>query len=196
MKLHRKLLIIGLTSAALGVAGLAPLAYYSAQNRQALAQPPSVQIPAVAPPPAPKPDLISGKPVRLVIPSLRINLEVADGAYNAKNGSWTLSNNKAHYALPTQLPNNDTGNTLIYGHYRPEVFARLHKIAPGSQVVVETDNGYRFVYTFQKMETVNPADTGVFTYTGAPRLTIQTCTGAFMQNRQLFYSSLTDTAKI
>lgn len=196
MKLHRKLIIIGLTSVTLGAVGLIPLAYYSAQNRQALANPPTVQIPAIAPAPAPKPDLISGKPGRLVIPSLNINLEVVDGTYNAENASWTLSKDKAHYALPTQLPNNDSGNTLIYGHYRPEVFARLHKITPGSQVALETENGYRFVYTFQEVETVNPADTSVFTYSGVPRLTIQTCTGAFMQNRQLFYFSLTDVSKI
>jgi len=196
MKLHRILLITGIAAVVLGLAGLAPLAYYKSQNQKVLAQPPTVHIPAVAPAPEPKPSLITGKPVHLVIPSLGIDLAVADGAYNAKDGTWTLSKDKAHYALPTQQPNNESGNTLIYGHYRKGVFSSLHKLAPGAQVTVETDNGYRFTYTFQKSETVSPADTSVFTYTGAPRLTIQTCTGAFMQNRQLFYFGLTDVAKM
>jgi LPXTG-site transpeptidase (sortase) family protein len=195
MKLHRKLTIIALLSIALGLAGLVPLAHYRLQAQQALARAPKISIPAVAPKPATKPDLITGKPTHLAIPSLEMDLAVTDGVYNAKDGSWTLSRDKAHYALPTVQPNNEEGNTLIYGHYRPEVFARLHKIAAGAQVAVDTDNGYRFIYTFEKTETVNPVDTGVFTYQGAPRLTIQTCTGAFMQNRQLFYFSLTSVDK-
>jgi LPXTG-site transpeptidase (sortase) family protein len=196
MKLHRKLIIAGLASIGLGIAGLAPIAYYGGKTRQALAQPPTVSIPAVALAPAPTPSLISGRPVRLIIPSLNIDLKVADGAYNAKTGAWTLSKDKAHYALPTQLANNESGNTLLYGHYRPEVFARLHKIAAAAEITVETDNGYRFTYRFERHETVAPNDTSIFTYKGAPQLTIQTCTGAFMQNRQLFYFSFVDVIKI
>jgi LPXTG-site transpeptidase (sortase) family protein len=196
MKLHRILLVIGITGVVLGLAGLAPLAYYKAQNQKAMAQPPSVQIPAVAPAPTPTPSLITGKPVQLAVSSLGIDLRVVDGAYNATSATWTLSNDKAHYALPSQQPNNESGNTLIYGHYRKGVFSSLHKLAAGAQVTIDTDNGYRFTYIFQKSEVVNPADTSVFTYSGAPRLTIQTCTGAFMQNRQLFYFTLADVSKI
>jgi LPXTG-site transpeptidase (sortase) family protein len=196
MKLHRILLTTGIAAVLLGLAGLAPLAYYKAQNQKAMAQPPSVQVPAVALALEPKPSLVTGKPAHLSISSLGIDLAVVDGAYNTKNGTWTLSKDKAHYALPSQQPNNESGNTLIYGHYRKGVFSNLHKLAAGAQVVITSDNGYRFTYTFQKSETVNPADTSLFTYTGAPRLTIQTCTGAFMQNRQLFYFTLTNVSKI
>jgi LPXTG-site transpeptidase (sortase) family protein len=196
MKLHRKLTIIALLSITLGLAGLVPLAHYHLQAKQALAHPAMVNIPVVAPQPAAKPTLITGKPTHIVIPSLRIDVAVADGIYNPKNGSWTLSHDKAHYALPTMQPNNETGNTLIYGHYRPEVFAALHKITAGANVAIDTDSGYRFTYTFQKSETVNPADTSVFTYQGDPRLTLQTCTGAFMQNRQLYYFSFVSVEKL
>jgi LPXTG-site transpeptidase (sortase) family protein len=195
MKLHRKLAIIAVTSLALGIAVLTPLFYYRFNEKQAMAGPATVNVPAVAPLPSAKPEVITGKPVRLVIPSLHMELAITDGAYNAKTGAWTLSNDKAHYALPTMQPNNEAGNTLIYGHYRKEVFSRLHKITEGQQAIIETDNGYRFTYTFNRTETVDPADTSVFTYDGVPRLTLQTCTGAFMQHRQLFYFSFDGVEK-
>ena len=190
MNTYKALTITAATSITLGIAGLAPLAYFRMQQSQALANAPTVSVPLVAPQPV-KPAVISGKPVKLVIASLSMNLDVVDGAYNQEKGTWTLSNDKVHYALPTVQPNNDSGNTLIYGHYRPEVFARLHTIQPGAQAIIDTDNGHRFTYTFQKSETVAPDNTDVFTYEGTPRLTIQTCTGAFMQNRQLYYFDFT-----
>lgn len=196
MKLYHKLTIVALTSLALGFAVLTPLLYYRFHEKQALARPITANVPAVAPRPSAKPEVITGKPVRLVIPSLNMDLTVADGVYNAKTGAWTLSNDKVHYALPTKQPNNEAGNTLIYGHYRKEVFARLHNIAEGEKVVVETDNGYRFTYTFLRKEVVDPADTSVFNYDGAPQLTLQTCTGAFMQHRQLFFFSFDGVEKI
>ncbi len=196
MKLHRKLTIIAATSLALGFALLTPLFYYRFHEKQAMAQAVTVNMPAVAPLPSNKPQVITGKPARLIIPSLQMNLAVADGSYNPKTGAWTLSNDKVHYALPTTQPNNEAGNTLIYGHYRKEVFSRLHKIAEGEKAVIETENGYRFTYTFLRKEVVDPADTSVFMYDGAPQLTLQTCTGAFMQHRQLFFFSFDDVEKI
>jgi len=172
---------------AVGLLLIAPFGYFEWQKRTAVAQAPTVMIPAVAPLPAPKPTLITGKPVQISVPSLNINLAVADGAYNANTHQWALSLDKAHYALPTTQPNNESGNTLIYGHYRPGVFATLHNIAPGATAYIDTDNGYRFTYTFRTAEKVTPQDTRIFTYEGKPQLTIQTCTGAYMQDRHLHY---------
>lgn len=194
---HRKLQILGATIIIGGIAVMTPFALIWHQNRTALAKSgPAISVPAVAPLPAPKPALITGKPVRLEIPSLGFNLEVADGVYNPKTATWSLSRDKAHYALPSTQPNNEEGNTLIYGHYRKEVFARLHLIKEGAQVFVTTDNGYRFTYTFQKTEAYDPADTSIFAYTGAPQLTIQTCSGAYMQNRQMFHFTFDGVQKI
>lgn len=197
MTLQRKLLILGLFCITLGLAGVTPLAYFSMQNKVALAQPTkAVKVPQVAPQPVPAPSTISGKPVRLHIPSLAMNLTVADGVYNPKSGSWTLSRDKVHYALPSALANNASGNTLIYGHYRREVFARLHTITAGATAEVDTENGYHFTYTYRSTEAVQPNDTSIFAYTGKPRLTLQTCSGAFMQNRQLFYFDLSGYKKL
>jgi LPXTG-site transpeptidase (sortase) family protein len=142
-----------------------------------------------------KPETIAGKPVRLQVPSLGIDLAVADGAYNQADGSWTLSKDKAHFALPSAPANNEAGNTLVYGHYRKEVFESLHTIQPGATAVITTDNGYTFTYIYTRTETVEPTATEIFGYQGAPRLTLQTCTGRWFEHRQFFYFALSGYEK-
>jgi LPXTG-site transpeptidase (sortase) family protein len=143
---------------------------------------------------APKPDTISGNPTSIAIPSLDISLPVINGTYNKTSQTWTLTNDKVQYATITPPPNNASGNTFLYGHYRKGVFATLHLIKPGAQAFIMTDNGHTFTYTFTSSRETNPADDSVFTYTGAPILTIQTCSGLFFQNRQFFTFTLTRVA--
>jgi sortase (surface protein transpeptidase) len=170
----------GLTVA--GLAVLAPFVYFWVTNHQVAAQQ-SVVVQRVDR----KPAAITGRPVRIAVPSLKIDLAVIDGNFDKKSGEWTLTLDKAQYATPSVQPNDQGGNTLIYGHYRPEVFAYLHHIVAGAQAVITTDNGYTFTYTYKSSEALNPRDTSVFTYQGPPRLTIQTCSGSYMQNRQMYY---------
>lgn len=127
-----------------------------------------------------------GVPVRLEVSSLGIDLEVAEGKYNTKSQTWTLSNDKAHYAVMTPPANNKAGNTFIYGHNRKGVFRDLSRIQLGDKAILTTANGHRFTYVFKgALETV-PSDTALFEYKGKPILTLQTCSGAFYENRQLF----------
>ena len=130
--------------------------------------------------------VISGKPVHITIPSLNIDLQVAEGRYNPTDNTWTLSKDKAHYAVVTPLANNSEGNTFIYGHNRKAVFARLSRIKPGATAIVTTDNGHRFTYKFRSAFETNPKDDSLFKYQGPPILTVQTCSGLWYQNRQLF----------
>lgn len=182
-----KAFYIGIIACLIGLAGLVPSTYYWYQARQitqaaSLSNEPIVTKPIVVS----SPSIATGKPVALSIPSLNLDLAIADGVYNPKTGQWTLSNDKVHYALKTVQPNDKQGNTLIYGHYRPGVFATLKSIKPGSEVYVRTDNGLTFTYTYTGNRVVEPSDGSVFDYQGSPKLTLQTCTGRFMQDRQLF----------
>ena len=127
-----------------------------------------------------------GEPSELVLPSLGLDLQVIPGVYNTTIKTWTLSLDKVQYATITPEPNTAGGNTFIYGHYRKEVFATLHTIQPGAQAVVKTSNGHSFYYRLASERVTSPSDTSVFNYKGKPILTIQTCTGLFFQNRQLF----------
>jgi LPXTG-site transpeptidase (sortase) family protein len=130
--------------------------------------------------------VVAGKPVHLRIPSVNIDIPVADGLYNAQNGKWTLSTDKAHYAVMTPIANNTEGNTFIYGHNRKSVFARLLNVKPGDKAYIETDNKKVFEYTMREHTDVEPTDVSLFLYEGKPILTLQTCTGTWYQDRRLF----------
>lgn len=184
MNIYKATRVFALALIIIGLFGLIPLGYFWTANKVAAAQPVKPIQHVVLQPSA---HLVTGQPTSITISSLNLTLPITPGVYDTKTKAWTLSLDKAHFATPSVTPNNEAGNTLIYGHYRPEVFAYLHNIIPGATAVVTTDTGYRFNYTFERTEAVDPVDTSIFSYRGTPRLTVQTCSGSFMQNRQLYY---------
>jgi LPXTG-site transpeptidase (sortase) family protein len=115
---------------------------------------------------------------------------VIPGYYYPANKSWSLSLNDAQWGAMTAPANNKQGMTFIYAHYRKGVFLTLPKVKPGQQAIITTDNGHVFTYTFRQSVVTNPADTSLFKYQGQPILILQTCTGAWFQNRQLFMFDL------
>lgn len=131
------------------------------------------------------PKLISGKPEKLTISSVNVDLPVADGAYDPASQSWTLSPDKAHYALMTAEANNLVGNTFIYGHNNRKVFASLDKITVGDEARIRAGDK-TFVYKFTRSREVVPNDVSVFEYKGKSILTIQTCSGSWYEKRKLF----------
>lgn len=181
---------------------MAPLGYYWLRDKEAVVHASTVQVstkPTKTPLPPKKPGAVSGMPVEIKIADrLPLDLQLVPGYYDATTGQWNLSLTQAQYATISVEPNNEEGNTFIYGHYRPEVFAYLHWIQPGDKATITTSNGYAFTYTFERSQAFNPTDTSIFTdiNQGAPRLTIQTCSGAFMQNRQMYYFKYDGYAKI
>jgi LPXTG-site transpeptidase (sortase) family protein len=134
--------------------------------------------------------VIEGNPVRIQVPSVSIDLKVIPGNYYPATKSWSLSLNDAQFAKITNEPNNRQGLTFIYAHYRKGVFINLPKIQPGAEVIITTDNGHTFTYTYTKNIVTNPNDTSLFTYQGKPLLVLQTCSGFWFQNRQLFLFDL------
>lgn len=135
---------------------------------------------------APVNGVIEGTPVRIHVPSLAIDLDIINGYYNQNNKTWTLTRDMAQYATITPKANNTAGNTFIYGHDIQAVFARLNRLKAGDQVIVYTDNGHHFTYNFRSSIETTPYDDSLFAYKGAPILTLQTCSGIWSQNRQLF----------
>jgi LPXTG-site transpeptidase (sortase) family protein len=135
---------------------------------------------------------IRGEPTRIRVPRLGIDLTIREGVYDRATKSWTLSSDAAHHALNTPPPNNRDGNTFIYAHNRPGLFQALNQIRSGDKVIVMTANGHRFTYAFRTAYETTPTDSAPFQYTGAPILTLQTCSGLWYQNRQLFTFDLTE----
>lgn len=129
---------------------------------------------------------VRGVPTRINVPSLGIELDVLPGAYDKTTDSWTLSGYNAHFATATRPANNGGGNTFIYGHNNRDVFGPMKSIKEGAEARILTDVGSAFYYSLTSIKTVDPTDVSIFTYTGAPILTVQTCTGVWHEQRQLY----------
>lgn len=198
MNIHKQLIVISIVFVGAGAIIAAPLGISWLEQRQALAALPSIDRPAVTTQLVlpDTPEVIKGSPRHITVPSLGIDVAVADGSYDAHTGQWTLSEDSAFYGTPTTLINSDSGNTLVYGHNSEKIFGKLLQIQTGAEVIVTTDNGYKFTYTYQSTEAVKPTDTTPLAYTSKPRLTLQTCSGAWNQTRQMFYFDLKSYDKL
>lgn len=130
-------------------------------------------------------DVRAGQPAAISLPRLGIELPVIDGLYDKSSDSWTLTEDKAQFAAMTALPNNQTGNTFIYGHNTAAVFAPLAQLQAGDEAVVRTTNGLRFSYLFNGHQIVNPDTTSILAPTEAPSLTLMTCEGIFSEARRV-----------
>lgn len=151
---------------------------------------PTPQVRANVLPPRPvavvqKQELLAGQPASVSLPRLGIELQVIDGQYDKSSDSWTLSEDKAQFATVTTPPNNETGNTFIYGHNTDAVFAPLTKLQPGDEAIIRTTNGLVFIYTFNSAKLVKPDATSTLASTPAPTLTLMTCEGIFSEARRV-----------
>lgn len=137
---------------------------------------------------APRVTVISGRPVRIVIPDSAVDLPVDPGYYDDVNGSWTLSGLRAQFGMVSTLANNAGGETFIYGHNNNSVFGPLRHVTPalGASALLYTDNGHIFAYAFQSVTSLAPDDISALHYQGPPVLTVQTCTGSVNEWRTLF----------
>lgn len=161
-------------------------------NQPATRSYPTVQVPAQV---KVLPQAISGNPAQIRVPSLGIDIPVARGTYDQASATWTLSEDKAYFAAPTAPVQDKAGNVLIYGHSNWQVFAILPDIAPGAQAELVTDNGHKFLYTYESAESVDPGNVSIFSYAGPPVLTLQTCTGSWYQDRTLWRFKLTQVTE-
>lgn len=136
--------------------------------------------------------VISGQPTHIAFPSVNISVDVAPGYFDAKTNSWTLSKDKAHFATVTDLPNNKTGNTFIYGHNRWQVFTGLLDAKVGDTAIVTTANGHTLTYKLRTIEDVDPTRTDYLQTHNSPILTVQTCSGMWYEHRRMFTFDLVE----
>lgn len=124
-------------------------------------------------------------PIRLKIPRIGVNVPVVPGTYDKK--TWDLSPDSALYATDTVLPNNQSGNTLIYGHHTSGIFLKTDDLHEGDKLYVFTGGNRIFVYTYTSSAVVVPTDTSIFYYQGEPQITLLTCNGFFDTYRRLMF---------
>ncbi len=142
------------------------------------------------------PTTTQGNPVDLRIPSLNIDKQIIKGVFDKNTQQWTLTLDKVQYAAMTNQPNDKQGVTFMYAHNRRGLFAKLPSIKAGAIAEVITDNGYIFQYKFISSKRISPTDISVFSYQGSPILVLQTCVGAFFQDRQLFTFELIGVSNV
>lgn len=137
---------------------------------------------------APVAAIVSGRPVRIVIPASGVDLTVDPGFYDKASNTWTLSGTHAQFDMASASANNQSGETFIYGHNNNSVFGALRHNTPavGAQALIYTDSGQALSYRFVNADNVSPNDLSVLDYSGASRLTVQTCTGSFDEWRTLY----------
>jgi LPXTG-site transpeptidase (sortase) family protein len=136
--------------------------------------------------------ILTGKPVRIIISDIGIDLPIDEGRYNEADQSWSLSGYHAQYAMLTSLANDEHGNTFIYGHNNKYVFGPMKHINQGSVASIYTDNNKIFSYIFQSTYAVTPENTSVLYYEGPSILTVQTCSGAWNEQRQMYVFKFID----
>jgi LPXTG-site transpeptidase (sortase) family protein len=132
--------------------------------------------------------VIEGVPSTISVPRLGMDLTIVDGTYNATNDSWTLTDDKAQFATMTDLPNNQSGSTFIYGHNTDQVFAKLSGLSVGDIAQIKTTNGRTFNYIYNGQEIVQPSSTQILSEKPAtPRLTLMTCEGILSLTRRVMF---------
>ena len=134
----------------------------------------------------PKIKVVTAKPTRVVVARIGIDLPIIDGNYDPKKKTWTLSDNRPHFAIPSTVLNDLEGNTLIYGHNYDWIFGDLKKLAPGDVMQLYGDNGKVFTYVYESTQKLKPEDSTVFRFDGKPSATLQTCSGRWNEQRQMF----------
>jgi LPXTG-site transpeptidase (sortase) family protein len=137
------------------------------------------------------PPFLQGKPVRVVIPRIGLDVGVVDGVYYPASKVWSVAHDQANYATNTALINNKQGATLIYGHWYDWVFGKTRDLKAGDVAYVYTDTNHLFKYTYSGDTAVNPSDTEVFGQLPSEKgLVLMTCEGTWAQDRRLMTFNL------
>ncbi|MBI4033894.1 sortase [Candidatus Saccharibacteria bacterium] len=130
---------------------------------------------------------IEGTPVRLLIPSLSIDLPVVPQSYSPVIKTWQVAPGLANYAAESALANNFKGETLLYGHNNRSVFGPVLKMKSGDVAYVYTDNGHIFKYSFESSRDIAPTRTDIFSEMAeSPAgLRLVTCDGPNFEYRRV-----------
>ena len=123
-------------------------------------------------------------PVRIVLPSLSIDLEVK--AAKNVNGYWQVFPDTAAWGEGSGLPG-EAGNQVIYAHARKGLFLPLRDIALGMKVYVLTKEAW-YWYEVKEVKEVKPTQVEVIAPTEDETLTLYTCSG-FADSKRLIVSA-------
>lgn len=131
-----------------------------------------------------QPQSAAQSPLRVVIPSLSIDLSVRES--KIVNGFWEVSETTASHGLGSAYPGQN-GNIVVFAHARERLFLPLRNIKNDATVYILTsDSWHRYRVTATKL--VAPADVTVIAPTEEETLTLFTCSG-FMDSKRLIVTA-------
>ncbi|HEX6497739.1 MAG TPA: class F sortase [Micromonosporaceae bacterium] len=143
-------------------------------------------------------------PIRLRIPSIRVDARVVPIGVDAKTGDLAVPasvDTVGWYALGPDLAA-PTGSVVVAGHVDAYdegagAFFRLRDLRPGADITVTDatghDHRYRVVARERYPKTSVPVDR-IFTTNGVARLTLITCGGRFDQRTRSYHDNVVVTA--
>jgi len=145
---------------------------------------------------APAATVLTGTPVRLVIPSLAIDLPVTAGKFDSSQRTWHVDDRIVDFIPATSPLSNTQGSMFLYGHNANNVLGKTNNLKIGDEAYVYTDNGHVFSYTFGSAVVVKPTDTSVLNglNLGQPGFKLMTCVGLWDQDRRIMTFNLKDSA--
>lgn len=127
-----------------------------------------------------------GVPVRIVLPSIGIDLPIVSQYYDAAANQWPVADDSANFASDGVLANTLSGKAFIYGHWTQKVFGATTHLQAGSLVYIYTDNGHLFEYSYTGYRVVSPSDVTVIQdVDSVPGINVMTCQGTFAQERRI-----------
>jgi LPXTG-site transpeptidase (sortase) family protein len=119
-------------------------------------------------------------PTHVSIDAAKISLDIQEAAI--ENGVWQTSNTNATH-LNTSMRPGEGGNIVIYGHNLRKIFGPLRVVKIGDKINIDTEDGKKYEYTVQNIETVSPKQIDKVLPTDHEVLTIYTCTGLLDSQR-------------
>jgi sortase A len=149
--------------------------------------------------------VLDASPVRrLVIPALKLDVEVVDAPFVDR--TWDISElgGKVAWLTGTSWPG-QMGNTALAGHITARrigegPFRYLHRLRAGDPVYVYTAD-YLYTYRVREQVVVKIEDVHVLAPTDSPQLTLLTCTDwdeklSTYRNRRVVFADLVSVAPV
>ncbi len=127
----------------------------------------------------------SHPPVRVVIPSLNLDLPVV--VAKVVGGYWELSEKSASYGAGSGYPGAG-GNVVIFAHAREGLFLPLRQVQKDMIVYVLTDTTWHS-YKVVDVKLVDPSQVETILPASNERLTLFTCSG-FMDSQRLIVTAI------
>lgn len=123
--------------------------------------------------PSPKQSKPKNPPVRILIPSINIDLPVK--VAKIVNGYWEVFSDTAGFGEGSAYPE-EKGNQVIFAHARGGLFGPLKEIKTAANITVMTDSQW-YSYTVTEIKEVLPSQTEVIAPSPEAVLTLYTCSG-------------------